>query len=315
MSQSVAPIIGLHAHGWDDEPPVQVPNHPLGSLWSERGDDWSGQSGTWGIPIHSRTNGWESDVPTHNNGWETDIPTDWGSVSNPIWTDSSKEQMTVGGFFGVWPRSNDAVPPQSRRANLHVWEEPAVSAKTPAHNEGRWFPQDLDINNDYSWQRKESDLVSHNMFLENLNKMLTQNLSTAREHENLAKDLEDHLVRKIQQNEILEDKIINLQFQIMKLQDQLEEQKKHSYIENLIKRLLSDLDEAKLKIQELLLSKIREEQRESRLCVVCIDHDRTNLVTPCGHFCLCESCVNQLPRPIKCPVCRGDAREIIKVYT
>jgi hypothetical protein len=46
-------------------------------------------------------------------------------------------------------------------------------------------------------------------------------------------------------------------------------------------------------------------------CVICLDSVVTHLVTPCGHYCLCEGCSKNLRQ---CPVCRGDAESVVRVF-
>ncbi len=58
---------------------------------------------------------------------------------------------------------------------------------------------------------------------------------------------------------------------------------------------------------------------DAKLCVICMDEPRAMVVTPCGHMCLCEGCSKNLKPPVGenkplCPVCRGTADLIVKVY-
>ena len=54
------------------------------------------------------------------------------------------------------------------------------------------------------------------------------------------------------------------------------------------------------------------------LCAVCFDARKDHIIVPCGHQCLCGACAKMLveseTRP-KCPLCRGDIRETMKVFT
>jgi hypothetical protein len=50
-----------------------------------------------------------------------------------------------------------------------------------------------------------------------------------------------------------------------------------------------------------------EAERESRLCVVCLDAPKARLLAPCGHACVCGTCADALaarPGGGLCPVCR-----------
>lgn len=51
-----------------------------------------------------------------------------------------------------------------------------------------------------------------------------------------------------------------------------------------------------------------------KLCVACLDNDRESIF-PCGHLCLCISCMNKINKNIgKCPICmrKGKAFKIYK---
>jgi len=46
-------------------------------------------------------------------------------------------------------------------------------------------------------------------------------------------------------------------------------------------------------------------------CVVCRDKQRTVVITPCRHFCICLSCTNAVS---SCPICKGPKTSIIEVF-
>ena len=56
----------------------------------------------------------------------------------------------------------------------------------------------------------------------------------------------------------------------------------------------------------------KDDEDETTLCVVCMDAQRTHLIAPCGHKCLCESCSTTFGTT--CPICRADAMLICKVF-
>lgn len=49
-------------------------------------------------------------------------------------------------------------------------------------------------------------------------------------------------------------------------------------------------------------------------CVVCLNNPREVILLNCGHICLCVDCVQELPRPMKCPVCRQDVQRFQNAY-
>ena len=57
---------------------------------------------------------------------------------------------------------------------------------------------------------------------------------------------------------------------------------------------------------------------ERHLCIVCLDNDRTTVLLPCRHLCLCHDCAVTLQRNDHrhrtCPLCRKQIQEILNVY-
>jgi len=54
-------------------------------------------------------------------------------------------------------------------------------------------------------------------------------------------------------------------------------------------------------------------------CAVCKENEKVVMVTPCNHMCFCIGCANAaIDKGIsdaKCPVCRGDVKEFVKVFS
>jgi len=50
-------------------------------------------------------------------------------------------------------------------------------------------------------------------------------------------------------------------------------------------------------------------------CVVCMESEKSHILVPCGHQCVCEVCaVNLVSTKQACPVCRAPVLQVIKVY-
>jgi hypothetical protein len=56
-----------------------------------------------------------------------------------------------------------------------------------------------------------------------------------------------------------------------------------------------------------------DDDDDTKLCVICMDADKTQACVPCGHRCLCAACA-EANKPDKCPVCRADVSVIIRVF-
>jgi len=46
-------------------------------------------------------------------------------------------------------------------------------------------------------------------------------------------------------------------------------------------------------------------------CVICQDAPKSMAFIPCGHFCVCEKCSQEISH---CPVCRSDCQTKIRIY-
>jgi hypothetical protein len=46
-------------------------------------------------------------------------------------------------------------------------------------------------------------------------------------------------------------------------------------------------------------------------CVVCLEHDSTMALLPCGHKCACENCAQKL---VACPICRRPVNEVRRIF-
>ena len=53
---------------------------------------------------------------------------------------------------------------------------------------------------------------------------------------------------------------------------------------------------------------------ESKLCNICFDNERTKILVPCGHACLCKECSQRYDRSHGCPLCRQYISQIIDFY-
>mmetsp|Transcript_77330 Transcript_77330/g.125477 ORF Transcript_77330/g.125477 Transcript_77330/m.125477 type:complete len:112 (-) Transcript_77330:481-816(-) len=50
-------------------------------------------------------------------------------------------------------------------------------------------------------------------------------------------------------------------------------------------------------------------------CVVCMESEKSHILVPCGHQCVCKVCaVNLVSTKQACPVCRAPVSQVIKVY-
>jgi len=60
------------------------------------------------------------------------------------------------------------------------------------------------------------------------------------------------------------------------------------------------------------VSAATEEDDDARLCAVCLEGPRTNIMVPCGHVCLCTRCAQQ--NWDECPICRTTTTMVMRAY-
>lgn len=82
------------------------------------------------------------------------------------------------------------------------------------------------------------------------------------------------------------------------------------YTDQSLKLNLTELfkADANLAACVLVVRKIMEGQK----CVICLDKVKNILLEPCHHLCACDDCIEKINN--KCPICRADVKNKIKVY-
>ncbi len=82
------------------------------------------------------------------------------------------------------------------------------------------------------------------------------------------------------------------------------------------KHLRSRLDSLE-KRREVLVKNRQEAQadaqKEARLCIICCEKEKSVVLMPCRHMCLCEDC-GGMERITVCPLCRKAIVHKISVY-
>ena len=56
------------------------------------------------------------------------------------------------------------------------------------------------------------------------------------------------------------------------------------------------------------------EDKDSKECIICMDEDKTMVFAPCGHYCACKKCCENVINIIgTCPLCRGQVIDIVNI--
>eukprot|EP00931_Biecheleriopsis_adriatica_P012507 TRINITY_DN11366_c0_g1_i2.p1 TRINITY_DN11366_c0_g1~~TRINITY_DN11366_c0_g1_i2.p1 ORF type:complete len:381 (-),score=95.80 TRINITY_DN11366_c0_g1_i2:23-1165(-) len=153
----------------------------------------------------------------------------------------------------------------------------------------------------------------HNREVEMLNEQLLEAKGRA------AKD-QRQLLDQRQQSDKMHAKMAELQSVLDDVIDQGHaEQRAH-------KQTQEELEQQKIKERMLLQKEKEERARSSELlnklrrgetheCKICWDSAATHAVLPCGHFCMCKRCVENVIRSSgKCPVCKCAVESDVKVF-
>ena len=70
---------------------------------------------------------------------------------------------------------------------------------------------------------------------------------------------------------------------------------------NELGELAQNLDDMKISVKKVY-------ECDGDECLVCMDRDYDVVIVPCGHYCMCGPCANQLN---KCPLCRGGIERVV----
>ena len=49
-------------------------------------------------------------------------------------------------------------------------------------------------------------------------------------------------------------------------------------------------------------------------CCICLTNPKTHAIQPCGHWCLCPTCVSTVENGGKCPLCRKDVETVLRRF-
>ena len=104
---------------------------------------------------------------------------------------------------------------------------------------------------------------------------------------------------------LLKVKYSNLKNEYIDLKD------KFDTLKNTHKKKMNLLEKQKLDIEKKY-SDLLSCSESVTLCSICLSEPVDNVFLNCGHYCICNSCKNQLPEN-KCPICRTEGLTI-KVY-
>ena len=67
------------------------------------------------------------------------------------------------------------------------------------------------------------------------------------------------------------------------------------------------------KQKEKVLREQADTERDQRLCVICQEKEKSTLLLPCRHLCLCKDCSRRSELD-KCPLCRKGIDQKIDVF-
>lgn len=76
-----------------------------------------------------------------------------------------------------------------------------------------------------------------------------------------------------------------------------------------------NLLENKIEMNNILESNSTDNSDSNTICICCMKNQRETTFNPCGHVCCCMLCsIKIFQRDKKCPLCRKDCQNFIKLY-
>lgn len=95
------------------------------------------------------------------------------------------------------------------------------------------------------------------------------------------------------------------------------------FVKKLFKNYVAVLNERRYQDEVAQVKKMRKRSdhgnvqnsyENEEMCVVCLTNPRECVVLNCGHVCVCLDCVEELPTPRKCPICRGLIARAVPIF-
>lgn len=62
--------------------------------------------------------------------------------------------------------------------------------------------------------------------------------------------------------------------------------------------------------EEILQNITIYEDEQDTECIICFDEDKSVVLVPCGHYCLCVNCADRI-RYDNCPMCRTPITQVV----
>lgn len=197
----------------------------------------------------------------------------------------------------------------SQSRELEIKQGDRVSAKNP---DGRWYHGTVikveegivDVKYDdypytYPHERKHVTLLNSRARARSESSEFDEHRAIADRVEKLETELQNlkRTVGEDAEKEELRNKVRQLEDENAALANEKQElQDKKAALEN----------------QKQELQDEKEELEDEKLCLICYDKERSHLITPCFHLCLCHGCAGKIVN--RCPMCKGQIGQIQRVF-
>ncbi|CAK8694502.1 unnamed protein product [Clavelina lepadiformis] len=103
--------------------------------------------------------------------------------------------------------------------------------------------------------------------------------------------------------------LTGLYFMIRRLKARYEEMKK----EQRIRDELNEIRQQRTAVSGRL-NRDSTQNNDQELCLICLTNPRECVLLDCGHICLCVDCLEALPSPKECPVCRSRVARTVPLF-
>ena len=121
----------------------------------------------------------------------------------------------------------------------------------------------------------------------------------------LKSQIESNTKKAERQSEEFAAKKQTLELQIKEVNLKLKKAEKQNQVfEEKMLKVKAKNDDLKLEV---------ENEKDEKLCIICVDNNRNILLQPCNHFCMCNKCM-LYKKWAKCPLCRQHIQSTLDVY-
>tara|TARA_B100000242_G_C42935012_1_gene433613 strand:- start:4 stop:396 length:393 start_codon:yes stop_codon:yes gene_type:complete len=122
---------------------------------------------------------------------------------------------------------------------------------------------------------------------------------------------------KNNKTQMLEKEISNYKTQMISLSQEIQELRDYITKQEYVYQTIITNKEAEINTLNTDITNLKVLKYDSipdeYICKICMENPINCVLEPCMHFCICQSCIDNLPDR-KCPICRQECNFYNKVF-